>query len=64
MSLKTAIINLLDTVTDESFLMYLYTLIRKSTSDIDTEEVLEEIISYRLSDESSQSHVSSFLEAS
>lgn len=64
MYLKKAIVELLETVTDESLLMYFYALLRKATSSVETEDILEEIISYRLSDESSQLHASSFLEAS
>lgn len=64
MYLKKAIVELLETITDESLLMYFYALLRKATSSVETEDILEEIISYRLSDESSRLHASSFLEAS
>lgn len=46
MELKNAIIKLLDSV-DENQLMYFYALLRRSTSDIDTAEVLDEIFTYR-----------------
>jgi len=64
MYLKNAIVELLEAVTDESLLMYLYAMLRKATSSVGTEDILEEIISYRLSDESSRPHASSFQEAS
>lgn len=47
MELKKAIVNLLDTVNDESHLMYFYALLRKTTSDIELAEVLDEIFDLR-----------------
>lgn len=47
MELKKAIINLIEGVTDENQLMYFYALLRRSTTDIDTAEVLDEIFKFR-----------------
>lgn len=64
MELKNAIINLLDAVTDENLLMYFYALLRRATSDVDTETVLGEIFTYQRADESSQQRDGACLEAS
>lgn len=50
MELKNAIIKLLDSV-DENQLMYFYALLRKSTSDIEMVEVLDEVFTLRKSNQ-------------
>lgn len=47
MELKKAIYNLLEDVSDENLLMYFYALLRRSNSEVDTAEVLDEIFKYR-----------------
>ena len=63
MELKNAIISLLDCVSDEGMLMYFYALLRKATSSIETEAVLNEILMFFPTGESNQSHAVSYLEA-
>lgn len=50
MELKKAIINLLEQVADENQLIFFYALLRRSVSNIDTAEVLDEVFALRSSD--------------
>ena len=64
MSLKDAVLLMVEEVEDLEFLMYLYAVIRKKTSGMSSADIVNEMLTYRLSSESSPPRGASYPEAS